>query len=194
MSKDISELNKVPASMQRLHNALSTQQNILQGKIKFIDEEANKEDLLPTLEEEPQPKLQDTILKEEVASQSYNIPDVNAIAPKIADLTFQKLKAYLDLQKKDKPENTYTGSTIEREATLKIDVLSYTFTYTQFQQSNDLYIFILNKPFSLNITEPVKFKLKAYDLISDDFIGVTCLGAPIELPQYKISLLLFLKD
>ena len=180
--------------MQRLHNALSTQQNILQGKIKFIDEEeVNKEDLLPNFEEEPQQKLQENTI-EEIASQSYNIPDVNAIAPKIADLTFQKLKAYLDLQKKDKPENTYTGSTVEREATLKIDVLSYTFTYTQFQQSNDLYIFILNKPFSLDITEPVKFKLKAYDLSSDDFVGVTCLGAPIELSQYKISLLLFLKD
>ena len=185
--------------MQRLHNALSTQQNILQGKIKFIDEgesneeASNEENLLPDFKGKPQLKPQNNTIEEE-ASQSYNIPDVNAIAPKIADLTFQKLKAYLDLQKKDKYENTYTGSTVEREATLKIDVLSYTFTYTQFQQSNDLYIFILNKPFSLDITEPVKFKLKAYDLTSDDFVDVTCLGAPIELPQYKISLLLFLKD
>ena len=186
--------------MQRLHNALSAQQNILQGKIKFIDEEESnkneftKEDLFPGFDEKPQLKLQENTIKEEVASQSYNIPDINAIAPKIADLTFQKLKAYLDLQKKDKPETTYTGSTVTREATLKLDVLSYTFTYTQFQQSNDLYIFILSKPFELNLAEPVKFKLNAYELIHDDFIDVTCLGAPINLPQYKISILLFLKD
>jgi hypothetical protein len=202
MSSIKSELNRVPASMQHIHQKQAMYQQLLNGSIQLtnINSDSVPEPEIQDVEVNMQPSITKDLTIEN--SDSHHIATSFVDTHITPGLDLRQIETLLNnwgnkflgslksaTEQKEQAKQTYA----QERATLKIDVLSYSFNYIKCYKSDAITVFVLKEPFSLEITDPVKFKLSTDD---DQFINnaVICLGAPIELPEFNISLLLFASD
>lgn len=181
----LNELTRVPNSMQRKYDSIQAFQNILQGNTEIINEDIEEDEKIETnikstySSDEPVNKSIESIEKSHFSNPSI---DVNKLTSNIVNALTNKF----DISIKKPLE-------IKFDAELKIDVLSYTFKYKQFYKTDSMLIFVMSDPFSLDIKEPVKFKLT----IANEGLEnqpVVCIGSPIELKDLGLRLLIFVFD
>ena len=181
----LNELTRVPNSMQRKYDSIQAFQNILQGNTEIINEDIEADEKIETnikstySSDEPVNKSIESIEKSHFSNPSI---DINKLTSNIVNTLTNKF----DISIKKPLE-------IKFDAELKIDVLSYTFKYKQFYKTDSMLIFVMSDPFSLDIKEPVKFKLT----IANEGLEnqpVVCIGSPIELKDLGLRLLIFVFD
>lgn len=181
----LNELTRVPNSMQRKYDSIQAFQNILQGNTEIINEDIEADEKIENnikstySSDEPVNKSIESIEKSHFSNPSI---DVNKLALSLVNTLTNKF----DISIKKPLE-------IKFDAELKIDVLSYTFKYKQFYKTDSMLIFVMSDPFSLDIKEPVKFKLT----IANEGLEnqpVVCIGSPIELKDLGLRLLIFVLD
>ena len=181
----LNELTRVPNSMQRKYDSIQAFQNILQGNTEIINEDIEVDEKIETnikstySSDESVNKSIESIEKSHFSDPSI---DINKLALSLVNTLTNKF----DISIKKPLE-------IKFDAELKIDVLSYTFKYKQFYKTDSMLIFVMSDPFSLDIKEPVKFKLT----IADEGLEnqpVVCIGSPIELKDLGLRLLIFVFD
>ena len=181
----LNELTRVPNSMQRKYDSIQAFQNILQGNTEIINEDIEADEKIETnikstySSDEPVNKSIESIEKSHFSNPSI---DINTLTSNIVNALTNKF----DISIKKPLE-------IKFDAELKIDVLSYTFKYKQFYKTDSMLIFVMSDPFSLDIKEPVKFKLT----IANEGLEnqpVVCIGSPIELKDLGLRLLIFVFD
>ena len=181
----LNELTRVPNSMQRKYDSIQAFQNILQGNTEIINEDIEADEKIETnikstySSDEPVNKSIESIEKSHFSNPSI---DINTLTSNIVNALTNKF----DISIKKPLE-------IKFDAELKIDVLSYTFKYKQFYKTDSMLIFVMSDPFSLDIKEPVKFKLT----IANEGLEnqpVVCIGSPIELKDLRLRLLIFVFD
>ena len=181
----LNELTRVPNSMQRKYDSIQAFQNILQGNTEIINDDIESDEKIET-------NIKSTYSPDESVNKSIE----NIEKPHFSDPSIDINKLALSLV------NTLTNKfdisikkplEIKFDAELKIDVLSYTFKYKQFYKTDSMLIFVMSDPFSLDIKEPVKFKLT----IANEGLEnqpVVCIGSPIELKDLGLRLLIFVFD
>lgn len=181
----LNELTRVPNSMQRKYDSIQAFQNILQGNTEIINEDIEADEKIETnikstySSDESVNKSIESIEKSHFSNPSI---DINKLTSNIVNTLTNKF----DISIKKPLE-------IKFDAELKIDVLSYTFKYKQFYKTDSMLIFVMSDPFSLDIKEPVKFKLT----IANEGLEnqpVVCIGSPIELKDLGLRLLIFVLD
>ena len=181
----LNELTRVPNSMQRKYDSIQAFQNILQGNTEIINEDIEADEKIETnikstySSDEPVNKSIESIEKSHFSNPSI---DINKLTSNIVNTLTNKF----DISIKKPLE-------IKFDAELKIDVLSYTFKYKQCYKTDSMLIFVMSDPFSLDIKEPVKFKLT----IANEGLEnqpVVCIGSPIELKDLGLRLLIFVFD
>lgn len=203
MSGSEKELSRVPVNMEHKHNQIESLQSLLSGNMEFDDTmsyESNnfrKDDNTSTV------SLEYSNIDKEYANSNLNYEDKDLesntdlnISNNIEKQILKHVKQYVDKKIESffsHQKNNFETSK-DKTATLKIDVLSYNFEYTYLYQFTDVIVFVLKKEFSLNIKDPVKFKLLAEDDNVHDEIGVICIGPPMDLVELGIKLLIFAKD
>lgn len=182
----LNELTRVPNNMQRKYNSIQAFQNILQGNTEIINDDIEADEKIETnikstysSDDRPVNKSIESIEKSHFSDPSI---DINKLALSLVNTLTNKF----DISIKKPLE-------IKFDAELKIDVLSYTFKYKQFYKTDSMLIFVMSDPFSLDIKEPVKFKLT----IANEGLEnqpVVCIGSPIELKDLGLRLLIFVFD
>ena len=181
----LNELTRVPNSMQRKYDSIQAFQNILQGNTEIINDDIESDEKIET-------NIKSTYSPDESVNKSIesieksHFSDPNIDINKLTSNIVNTLTNKFDISIKKPLE-------IKFDAELKIDVLSYTFKYKQFYKTDSMLIFVMSDPFSLDIKEPVKFKLT----IANEGLEnqpVVCIGSPIELKDLGLRLLIFVFD
>ena len=190
-----SELTAVPPNMQALKERQQAFAAILNGDVPLDPKAFEEIKIEPPAQQAQEIAPQaDTALQQ--PTQTYQLTQANlkVIADACANKVLSTLQTKYDILEKDKQENTALLNT----AILKIDVLSYKFLYSSVYSSaaGALIIFVLgDKDFSLELNEPVKFKLSFTDengKLQQD-TPVTCVGKPFYIPDIDKSLLMFVQ-
>jgi hypothetical protein len=190
----LSELNRIPPEMRAMQNRLAMQQQLLRGDIEFVEEKEDlvpKQDIIADKHKQPVRPIPEKVTAPVIQTvPAEPIPSLNlkelsdSIASKVINALHEAKSA----------DQSYLENNTTFEAILKIDVLSYTFKFIKIQVTPLLIILVIKDDFSLDIKDPVNFKLSTNDINSFTDLNVVCLGAPIKLEDMGISLLLFAKD
>lgn len=190
----LSELNRIPPEMRAMQNRLAMQQQLLRGDIEFVEEKEDlvpKQDIISDKHKQPVRPIPEKVAAPVIQTlPAEPIPSLNL--KELSDLISSKVINALHQVKSAEQSALENNTTFE--ATLKIDVLSYTFRFIKMQVTPLLIVLVIKDDFSLDIKDPVKFKLSTNDINSFIDLNVVCLGAPIKLEDMGISLLLFAKD